>query len=265
MVIKRIVVGRSPLSDYVVNDRYVSKQHLELLINKDGSVNVRDLGSKTGTFINGQKLNSEHRLYEGDVIKIGQTYLPWKEIVGPPQKPSLTGKLSSTMKSKFKWIYIAIGLMVLALSVVLFGYLNNRDFKSYKYYGYVIQVHKDLHRSHRKSNKYFQVFYNTPKELYVSVKKQKYSNSPFKDLDDILDSYKEKADDDDIELKISETKINNRSAYILESVDDEESTYRMTGLVDGKRYYYIIDTYRPDPDEYRSAMKKTIKSFHEKK
>ncbi len=71
-----IGVGRHPLSDVrfdAERDLDVSSRHAAILRHGDGFV-VRDLGSKNGTFLNGQQITGEDvPLKDGDVIGFGPT------------------------------------------------------------------------------------------------------------------------------------------------------------------------------------------------
>ena len=75
----RTRVGRGSEADVKVNDRTLSRIHLELLFNGE-KAGVRDLGSTNGSFLNGQKFQ-EGPLVNGNVITCGNTeikffYLP---------------------------------------------------------------------------------------------------------------------------------------------------------------------------------------------
>ena len=48
----------------------VSRVHCEVLID-DGHVAVRDVGSKNGTFVNGQRVTGEQQLFPGDKLAFG--------------------------------------------------------------------------------------------------------------------------------------------------------------------------------------------------
>ncbi|MEZ4452703.1 MAG: SpoIIE family protein phosphatase [Nannocystaceae bacterium] len=65
----RMVVGRSPDVDVVLESDTVSRQHLELIRDEGGRWWARDLGSRNGTAINGKHI-SNHRLAYGDVIQV---------------------------------------------------------------------------------------------------------------------------------------------------------------------------------------------------
>ena len=69
----RMVIGRSPECEFHIPDPSVSRRHLEL-VQGEGGVLMRDLGSGNGTKVNGE-LVSEHVLQHGDQIDVGQTSL----------------------------------------------------------------------------------------------------------------------------------------------------------------------------------------------
>ena len=75
---KVITIGRSTQNDVVINDPYVGRNHLQIIQKDDGSFCVADFGSKNGTYINGNKVHGEVRLSPSDVVRIGNTTLPWK-------------------------------------------------------------------------------------------------------------------------------------------------------------------------------------------
>jgi predicted component of type VI protein secretion system len=64
-----LVIGRDETCDLVIQDRQVSRQHATISLEDDGYI-IRDLGSKNGTFINGQSLEIPHLLQDGDEIQI---------------------------------------------------------------------------------------------------------------------------------------------------------------------------------------------------
>ncbi len=69
------VVGRGDEADIYVTDRWVSRMHCVLDVCEDGLI-IRDLESRHGTFVNGEKV-SIHKLRCGDQIDIGLTTLIW--------------------------------------------------------------------------------------------------------------------------------------------------------------------------------------------
>ena len=68
----RYRVGRGPGCNLVVPDDDISREHAEFERRWDG-VFVRDLGSKNGVLLMGERLVGERRLSDGDVLRVGQT------------------------------------------------------------------------------------------------------------------------------------------------------------------------------------------------
>lgn len=70
VVDKPIVVGRDSRADFVLQDREVSRRHLQLTPTGD-YVTVEDLGSANGTFVNHNELHGPARLDAGDELLAG--------------------------------------------------------------------------------------------------------------------------------------------------------------------------------------------------
>ena len=89
---KAIIIGRSQDADIVVNDRYVSRIHCQLTIYDNDKISIKDLGSKTGTFVNGKKIFNEYFLRGNDLIKIGLTDFPWQKYAYLQNEPKVERK-----------------------------------------------------------------------------------------------------------------------------------------------------------------------------
>jgi adenylate cyclase len=76
-----LVLGRALNSDIPVFDPTISRRHAEVRSDATG-VEVRDLGSSNGTFLNGAKV-SEARLSAGDVIGFGRVAFRVRETPAP--------------------------------------------------------------------------------------------------------------------------------------------------------------------------------------
>lgn len=74
---KIITVGREIGNDVVISDSYVGRYHLELIKDDIGTFFIRDLNSTNGTFVNGQRITGEVILEKNDVVRIGNTTIPW--------------------------------------------------------------------------------------------------------------------------------------------------------------------------------------------
>ncbi len=94
LVGRRVVVGRSPDCDVVLNTTSVSRQHAELIFD-DAGWRVRDLGSRNGTGVNGTRVAGERALQSGDVLRIDEFDLVFH--AGPaPLRPAARPRTSVT-------------------------------------------------------------------------------------------------------------------------------------------------------------------------
>ncbi|GAB4395149.1 MAG: hypothetical protein OHK0053_00390 [Microscillaceae bacterium] len=101
-------VGRAPDNDLVLNDPKISKYHLHLRWLSSGQVEVEDMESANGTFVNQERLLAyqTRTLQAGDVLVLAETPLDWA-ILGPgasispapheeksPPRPAIDKKMS---------------------------------------------------------------------------------------------------------------------------------------------------------------------------
>ena len=78
LVRERVTIGRSRESDIFLPDQWLSRHHAE--IRRDGaSYVVVDLGSKNGTLLNGDQIDSSQRLRDGDIITLGEHVLTFSD------------------------------------------------------------------------------------------------------------------------------------------------------------------------------------------
>lgn len=75
---KIIKIGRSSSNDVNINDSLVSRSHCQIIQDDNGNFRLIDTNSKNGTFINGTKRHGEVRLNTSDIVRIGNTTLPWQ-------------------------------------------------------------------------------------------------------------------------------------------------------------------------------------------
>jgi hypothetical protein len=122
---KVITIGRNNDNDIVVNDDRVSRNHLQIVQADNGNYSVVDLDSTNGTFVNGQRLTGEVRLQPNDVVKIGNTTLPWQsyfkaqpQTLMPPHPPIITTETKS--KRTVWYIAATVALFLLVGSGIVF-------------------------------------------------------------------------------------------------------------------------------------------------
>jgi len=75
---KVITIGRSSENDVVINDTKVSRHHLQIIHDDYGNFRLSDFGSANGTFVNGRKICGEIALQNNDIVRIGNSTIPWK-------------------------------------------------------------------------------------------------------------------------------------------------------------------------------------------
>jgi len=125
-----ITIGRSPENDVVINDARVSRTHCQIVQNDSGVCSVVDLNSANGTFVNDKKITGEIRLQPHDVIRIGNTTLPWQEYIKPfstpEQKPINIAQ--PTPKTNRIWLYIAacVVFVLVAGGIGFYFYCNGK-------------------------------------------------------------------------------------------------------------------------------------------
>lgn len=64
-------VGRAPRADFIVDAPLVSRLHCRLSMDGDDRLDVEDLGSTNGTYVNGRKVRRAP-LRAGDTLKVGR-------------------------------------------------------------------------------------------------------------------------------------------------------------------------------------------------
>lgn len=64
-------MGRAPRADFVVDAALVSRVHCRFTLNQSNELELEDLGSTNGTFVNGKKV-ARTTLADGDKLTIGR-------------------------------------------------------------------------------------------------------------------------------------------------------------------------------------------------
>src|SRR6516164_4621270 len=68
----QLTIGRSRACEIALEDDKVSRQHARIEL-EQGEPTIRDLGSRNGTRVNGQRISSEVALLDGDRIQLGDS------------------------------------------------------------------------------------------------------------------------------------------------------------------------------------------------
>jgi pSer/pThr/pTyr-binding forkhead associated (FHA) protein len=64
-------MGRAPRADFVVDAALVSRVHCRFTLNETNELQLEDLGSTNGTFVNGRKVRRT-QLSDGDKLTVGR-------------------------------------------------------------------------------------------------------------------------------------------------------------------------------------------------
>ena len=99
---KILIIGRSQEVDVVINDQYVSRRHMQMIIHDNGKVSVKDLGSKTGTYVNGKKIFGEYFLRGNDQVKVGTTIFPWQRYINVPKGRPMQKQEDELLATKYE-------------------------------------------------------------------------------------------------------------------------------------------------------------------
>jgi pSer/pThr/pTyr-binding forkhead associated (FHA) protein len=68
-------VGRATGADFIVDAALVSRVHCRLTALPDGQLELRDLESTNGTYVNGVRIGQPLRLMSGDRVQVGRVEL----------------------------------------------------------------------------------------------------------------------------------------------------------------------------------------------
>jgi pSer/pThr/pTyr-binding forkhead associated (FHA) protein len=74
------ILGRDDAADIILDDPGISRRHSEIRVTQDGPhtvATIRDLGSTNGTYVNGERITSEH-LHDGDRVTVGRTSITFR-------------------------------------------------------------------------------------------------------------------------------------------------------------------------------------------
>ena len=89
-------MGKGPRNDIVIADPAVSAAHAVIIAEAD-SYTIKDLGSRNGTFINGERISEPRTLKHGDVIGLGLSKLTFRlnshSETGSVQSPEITAAI----------------------------------------------------------------------------------------------------------------------------------------------------------------------------
>ncbi|MCX8112279.1 MAG: FHA domain-containing protein [Bacteroidia bacterium] len=118
---RTILIGRSSECDVVINHPEVSGRHALISLLPDGTVEIKDVGSKNGTFVNGMKVLTAI-LKTGDKLSLGSHSVDWEEILrNPPPPTGGSGSPTRVTRTPFNTKRSANTLLWVAVAVLVVG------------------------------------------------------------------------------------------------------------------------------------------------
>ena len=97
-------MGRAPGADFVVDAALVSRVHCRFTLNRGQELELEDLGSTNGTFVNGKKVGKA-MLRDGDKVAVGRVPSPWPRNQAPPAAEHEPGRRNNTNASCIRPLY----------------------------------------------------------------------------------------------------------------------------------------------------------------
>jgi len=89
---KTLNIGRGNGNDVVIKDSFVSGTHCSITLDEKGNFYLQDLGSSNGTFVNSVRVQQAW-LKSNDIVKIGETVIPWQEYFQSQNDGHLNGNV----------------------------------------------------------------------------------------------------------------------------------------------------------------------------
>ena len=105
------IIGRDDDCDVVIRDPTVSARHAEIVVRPEATT-ITNLMATNGTRVNGQQIQNA-QLADGDVVRIGQVNLVFKDVPSLSEERSLLGRL--------QWILLGASLLVALGLIWLIG------------------------------------------------------------------------------------------------------------------------------------------------
>lgn len=111
---KVVTIGRDINNDIVVYDSKASRYNSQIIYEAD-HFRIVDLNSSNGTFVNDNKITGETALHVNDIVRIGNTVLPWNTYFSEEKR------VKKLNRQYFSFGVVAI---MIALVIAIFSYFQ---------------------------------------------------------------------------------------------------------------------------------------------
>lgn len=90
-----LLIGRLADDDTgrLADDPELSRRHARIQATPDGGIEIEDLGSTNGTYVNDERVTTRRRLQPGDIVEVGQTKLNVLDPLGRAAQPTQFGRV----------------------------------------------------------------------------------------------------------------------------------------------------------------------------
>ncbi|MGZ3449549.1 MAG: FHA domain-containing protein [Polyangiales bacterium] len=100
------VIGRGVGCHLTIDDPLLSREHAALKVDERRAT-IRDLGSRNGTFVNGERLRSEVELHHGDRILLGRLEAVFSRMLGSRRDVATTARIRPCMRCSRPYVSAA--------------------------------------------------------------------------------------------------------------------------------------------------------------
>jgi S1-C subfamily serine protease len=117
----RLVLGRDQGCDVALEDEKASRRHTALTPLADGTVQVEDLDSTNGTYVDGSRIAGPTVLRPGGTLTIGDTHLALagRPTAAPPATPSRLERIALTRSARRTQLVAAAALALAGVGAVV--------------------------------------------------------------------------------------------------------------------------------------------------
>lgn len=125
-----ITIGRSQDNNIVIDDHRVSRIHLQLVQHNNEIYSVVDLNSANGTYVNGQRISGEYYLQANDIVRIGNSILPWQSYFYTQDDRSIRNEFMAQPpkgnSKKIIWFVVAVAFLLLLCGGIAWKILHDK-------------------------------------------------------------------------------------------------------------------------------------------
>lgn len=121
---KIIKIGRGEGNNIIINDSLVSRVHCQIIQDDNGCFCLIDANSRNGTFVNGERRHGEVFLKPTDIIRIGNSTLPWQSYFQGTSQPPKTPDPGAKPDNFMTWAILSTIFCSLLFGIISIVYAS---------------------------------------------------------------------------------------------------------------------------------------------